>query len=195
MRVRLMAYPIVATGILLSLQPVMAGPDALNLPQCYIETKPCGTPEQLQRQIHDCLEDPNLCHGEQRVRAVAEANPGHVSSVRTASTLDGAVPSSPGRGLRVHGPGEPQRKHRPHRAPDSVPAGETESASVVASEAALPLDRETRGLTDTMPADAGTVERRLGLRRTRSAGIDMRGTTPSPAAIVHALAPAQGPDQ
>jgi hypothetical protein len=53
----------------------------------------------------------------------------------------------------------------------------------------LPLDPATRDLSDAIPVNAGSIERRLGLRRTRVVGIDMRERTPSPMEIVQALAP------
>jgi hypothetical protein len=53
----------IAPAVLISYtQFVVVDAVAQELPQCFVESKPCGTPAELDRQIRMCLRDPYLCH-------------------------------------------------------------------------------------------------------------------------------------
>src|SRR5690349_1787693 len=70
------------------------------------------------------------------------------------------------------------------------PPGSSDDA-VTRAVRELPLDPADKTLNNTMPDNAAVVERRLGLRRTRAPGIDMRQRTPTSAEVVDALEPAK----
>lgn len=82
---------------------------------------------------------------------------------------------------------QPRPAPPPIAAPAPGPTGANRDAARLAES--LPLDPQTRGLRDTMPADRRGTEARLGLREPRGQAIDLRGRNPTPREIVDALAP------
>jgi hypothetical protein len=187
MRVHLLILWCVPAALILFSQPVIAGTAGQEIPQCYVGAQPCGTPEHLYQRIVQCLQDPLLC---------SEATARH------------QINYSPSSDALLHGPvSSSTPDHLAHQGIPKLPPTEgksktqdrTESTSI--SHVSLPiqstaeefreyrLDPTVLALHDEMPADAGVIERHLGLRRTRVEGTDLRGRTPSVAEIVSALAP------
>jgi hypothetical protein len=166
---------------------------AQELPQCFVESMPCGTLAEFDRKVRTCLRDPYLCH-EQKVGVAITKNSDHspATKVLSASARAGALPGPVARPARAPNP------QRQMSAPDAVDIGmvnveaapgDDSSRSVDDMANDLPLDSATRNLSDTMPAQPSIIERHLGLRRTQVAATDMRNRSPSPAEIVQALAP------
>jgi hypothetical protein len=182
----------VPTAVLMTYGSLAVGNSAAQeLPQCSIEGKPCGTPEQLYIQIRHCLRDPYLCRDPRRVSAAQISDGMPASSQSAQSNANSATIAH-------------VVLHRTERLPPSVPRSIATDARSADSEKTppdklvdavevvarlLPLDLETRELNDALPSQPANVERRLGLRPTRVAGTDLRDRTPSAAEIVAALAP------
>jgi hypothetical protein len=199
MHLRPFAGLVLALNLLFTVDPLIVRPVAQELRQCYVEGQPCGTPQQLYERIQYCLQDPNLCR-DVRITRVGD-DPG------TAPADPGSAPSSPKRATTslptkqvIHSrPAGPQpRANVPADSPSAVEASATEPPGgsidvVTRAVGELPLDPAIKALNGTMPNDAAAVERRLGLRRTRVPGIDMRQRTPTPAEIVDALEPVKDP--
>jgi hypothetical protein len=173
---------------------------AQELPQCFVESKPCGDPESLYRQIRECLNDPYLCHRPKNGTGFAV----HSGDTRTHP----ALPSSLRSRVPLPSPAEritQTRTFGPPRYRTGDVAVRSDNTGTVPAEGAsravddlardLPLDPAIRNLGDALPDHAGAIELRLGLRRTNVAGIDMRGRTPSSAEIVEALAPRESSAQ
>jgi hypothetical protein len=68
-------------------------------------------------------------------------------------------------------------------------AGENLARTVDEVAHDLPLDPATFAISDTIPANAAVIERRLGLRRPHVEARDLRARTPTLAELVQALAP------
>jgi hypothetical protein len=177
---------------------------AQEIPQCYVENKPCGTPEHLEKLIVMCLQDPNLCRdGEQRQSILVDAHGSDTGPVIVTGSggLLSAAPSGSNRAGTSPAPrrtqGLPTPNLPPHTPATVYAVGVTEDSDVdnasgpshIVNQIArdLPLDSRVRNLRDTMPSDSANIERRLGLRRTRVAGFDLRRKVPSPDEIVQAL--------
>jgi hypothetical protein len=206
MRFRLPIY--ILAGAFLSWQggPLVGNLAAQEIPQCYVENKPCGTPDHLQKLVAMCLQDPELCrNGEQRHSILVDAHVGDAAPVTVAGS-GGVLSAAPLRPKRA-GPspaprptlGLPAPNQRRPSPPTVYAVGVIEDSDIdevsgpsrIVSQIArdLPLDSRVRNLRDTMPSDAADIERRLGLRRTRVAGFDLRRKVPSADEIVQALAP------
>jgi hypothetical protein len=167
------------------------------VPQCYIESIPCGTPEAMYRQVSECLQDPDLC----RIPKSGAQSSMHSDNTAASPKPPTPAPSAPPRSAvaAAHRPvqlGLPPLRQLAAKSNASAvttnaepPVVDIQNRSVDELAADLPLDQGTRDLTDAMPPDPGAIELRLGLRRTRAIGVDMRGRTPSPVELVEALAP------
>jgi hypothetical protein len=167
---------------------------AQELPQCFIGTSPCGTPETLYRQIRRCLQDRSLCREPPTNAAMqgrSDAIPALPAELR---------PAHGGNPLSVSAARPGLRHQATLQEPVAEPVGpaEPEAKQDAASAAAidqiardLPLDEDMRGISDAMPARPAVLALRLGLRRTTVSAIDMRGRSPSSEEIVQALAPRQ----
>jgi len=161
------------------------------IPQCYIESIPCGTPDDLYRKVSECLKDPSQCGVLPRPRD--SRVPATAASGRKFILV--SADARAGRQTRVSAPVRPITAtastagdiESGEKQSDAMPRGEVD---LLADN--LPLDAATRNLSNTIPADAGAIELRLGLRRTRVAAIDMRSRTPTAQEIIDALAPRAG---
>jgi hypothetical protein len=183
----------ISATLVLSCTPLIVGELAgQELPQCFVGSKPCGSPETLYRQIIQCLQDPNLCNepksGLDPVRHEDE------SRSPSAVSTNAPLPAASRRMTPIRAPDVPRQRSVSGDVAVSTKNGgaETaESANHTVDELAhdLPLNPGIRDLADVMPTDVGAIELRLGLRRTSVAGNDMRGRTPSAAQIVQALEP------
>jgi hypothetical protein len=167
---------------------------AQELPQCFVESMPCGTPAEFDRKVRQCLRDPYLCH-ERKVGLASTTNSDHSPATKVLSASARAGAALPGPVAR---PARAANSQRQIPVPDAVDigmvnfeatAGEGPSRSVDDMANDLPLDSASRNLSNTMPTQPAIIERHLGLRRTQVAATDMRNRSPSPAEIVQALAP------
>jgi hypothetical protein len=202
MRFQFRVYPIAAA--ILSASGFLL-PDQLaaqQITQCYVEDQPCGTLEHLRKLISDCLQDPDLCrHAKRRSDIVTDASEKNTypAAGRSSRALPSSSQSPTGSRTLLLANGRTPTQQKPS-AVDSNSGAEpvdVEKAAIPAqtiSEVArqLPLDSAVRNLTNAMPTNAASIERRLGLRRTRVAGFDLRDKIPSPDEIVQALAPTNG---
>jgi|tagenome__1003787_1003787.scaffolds.fasta_scaffold20468539_2 hypothetical protein len=195
MHFRLLACTVLAVNLLSNVQPLAVRPAAQELRQCYVEGQPCGTPQQLYERIQHCLQDPHLCRDVKIVKAGDD--PGNAAAQPVPGPLlpDHVATSLPAKRVihsRIVSPPQPASASTGTAAAADSPATEQQGGSADAVTKAareLPLDPAVKALNDTLPYNAGAVERRLGLRRTRATGIDMRRRVPTPAEIVDALEP------
>jgi hypothetical protein len=157
---------------------------AQDIPQCYVGSQPCGTPEHLYQHIIQCLKDPLLCGDAVDRRGVADARPISFSPSLSASLPRNASTSTTGRPTR-----QSVLKLPTVIRTEDVSTGRENGLAPAAIDELAGLDPAVLELHDVMPANADFIEHRLGLRRTRVEGIDLRGKIPSPAEIVEALAP------
>jgi hypothetical protein len=185
----------IAPAILLSCtQFVVVEASAQELLQCFVESMPCGTPAELDRKVRKCLRDPYLCR-DHNVSVANTTNSDRSAATKVLAALARAGVALPGPVAR---PARAPNSQRQISAPnvvdfgvvnvDAMP-GDDPSRAVDDMANNLPLDSETRNLSDTMPTQPAIIERHLGLRRTQVAATDMRNRSPSPTEIVQALAP------
>jgi hypothetical protein len=186
-------FTIAPAILFLCTQFVVVEAIAQELPQCFVESMPCGTPAEFDRKVRKCLRDPYLCR-DYKVSVANTMSSDHspATKVLSASARSGALSAPMARPARA------PNSQRQISAPDvadigmvSVEAmpGDGPSHAVDDMANALPLDSATRNLSDTMPTQPALIERHLGLRRTQVAATDMRNRSPSSAEIVQALAP------
>jgi hypothetical protein len=92
---------------------------AQELPQCFVESMPCGTPAEFDRKVRQCLRDPYLCH-ERKVGLASTTNSDHspTPKVLPASARAGAALPGP-----VATPTRAVNSQRQISAPDSVDIG------------------------------------------------------------------------
>lgn len=150
----------VAASALLGPGPAAA---AEEIPNCYVERIPCGTPERLAETIRRCIAVPALCGAEGRLPVVRR---------EAAPRPSGQAPDAAS--------GAAQARSRPGAQAD--PAVERLARN-------LPLQPGLRDLRDAAPADSVAVIRQLGLRPSSAPATDLRDRIPSVEELLLALLP------